>query len=666
MDDEEIEYEEFLERDHNEAFTSNADYDFGEMDETPLPFYLKQMFSNHEGESKTIVIDHGDKERGNWETQFECLLSCVGYAVGIGNLWRFPAKVYKGGGGSFLIIYFIFFFLFGGPMMMLEMSLGQFCSQGCSRAFEFCPALQGIGYTITILSFVILLEYTIAIARCVLYLGESFRVVLPWTVCTNSFNTPRCINSSKFTGNFSNSSYESSVDEFWYYFVTGEQRLNGSFMELTDPLGAPRLPTVICVFVVLCLGALTIMFGVKVSGKIMYVTVMFPYISILQFLFLGCSLPGAANGIKFYLYPDVSKFFDPSVYIMVLEQLMLSCGIGAGGLITMSSFNRFRDRIHRNVIIVMLTDFLTSIISGLAIFPVIGYISLQRGKDISDLFKDESNLFFLTYPEALSTISSPNMWSVLFMMMAITLGIDTIFVLLETIIMGISDLYTKLYTKNNKIRLTIFVCLTIFICGMILTTPGGFNLSLLLQNTIVPIVLIFTIIMESISVCCIYGIRNFREDIKMMTGENLGTFWIASIWVFIPICAIMLMLTAIADTDTIVRRGIPFPTWTKYFSWFIIVLIISPIYLGALYVLIKTKIRNPELGLRKYLKLCFKPPPNWGPKSKRYWIQSTFYSKKLIKYKDHPKLLSSLLKHEDISKLIMKNEQQTLKFKIQD
>ena len=96
-------------------------------------------------------------DRDNWGSKAEFLLACIGYCVGLGNLWRFPYLVYESGGGVFLIPYFIMLFLVGIPLLYMELSIGLITQRGPVHSIKaLCPFFKGIYthlkfYTISLL-----------------------------------------------------------------------------------------------------------------------------------------------------------------------------------------------------------------------------------------------------------------------------------------------------------------------------------------------------------------------------------------------------------------------------------------------------------------------------------------------------------------------------------
>ncbi len=128
-------------------------------------------------------------ERGNWDNQCDFFLSCLGYAVGLGNVWRFPYLCYKHGGGAFLVAYSCMLAFTGLPLFFLELAIGQYGGVGPNKLFgRIAPAFRGLGYGMLFVTFLVALYYNMIIAWTLFYTFAGMQNPLPWAYCGNSFN----------------------------------------------------------------------------------------------------------------------------------------------------------------------------------------------------------------------------------------------------------------------------------------------------------------------------------------------------------------------------------------------------------------------------------------------------------------------------------------------
>ncbi|KAI5109224.1 solute carrier family 6 (neurotransmitter transporter), member 13 isoform X1 [Silurus meridionalis] len=355
---------------------------------------LEVDLSSPESNSEKINTKAKTKKRGQWSSKAEFLLAVAGQIIGLGNVWRFPYLCYKNGGGVFLIPYFIFLFACGIPLFVLEVSLGQYTSQGsitCWRKSALCfKESMGVGYGNLLVLLYANIYYIIIMAWAFFYLFYSFSSELPWASCSNSWNTDTCFEFDK-KDNFSNSSIPenvtSPVNEFWERRVLN---LTGSVNEL----GSVRWELAVCLLLAWIICYFCVWKGVKSTGKVVYFTATFPYVMLLVLLVRGLTLPGASDGIKFYLYPDFTRLTDPQVWMDAGTQIFYSFALCMGCLVALGSYNKYNNNCYKDSIYLCLLNSGTSLVSGFAIFSVLGYMAYEQGSDISTVAESGANRLY--------------------------------------------------------------------------------------------------------------------------------------------------------------------------------------------------------------------------------------------------------------------------------
>ena len=182
--------------------------------------------------------------REEWNNKVEFVLSIIGYAVGLGNVWRFPYLAYKHGGGSFLIPYIIMLFGTGLPLFFMELALGQYAGQGPTKIFgRLAPAFKGLGFAMLLVAFLVSIYYNMIIAWSLFYLGNGFSSVLPWSNGTNA-------------------------TEFFNHVLLGLDKAHPDLEEF----GELRWQLVICLFSAWAIVGICLIKGVHSVGKAVYVT----------------------------------------------------------------------------------------------------------------------------------------------------------------------------------------------------------------------------------------------------------------------------------------------------------------------------------------------------------------------------------------------------------
>lgn len=562
-----------------------------------------------------------NSRRGNWGNQIEFVLTSVGYAVGLGNVWRFPYLCYRNGGGAFMFPYFIMLVFCGIPLFFLELSFGQFASLGCLGVWKISPMFKGVGYGMMVVSTYIGIYYNVVICIAFYYFFMSMTNLLPWTYCNNPWNTPDCVGvvtesgaiNSRINATLANvtagvvevlnkTKRTSPSEEYWKNYVLNISDDIGNFGEV-------RLPILGCLAVSWVVVFLCLIRGVKSSGKVVYFTATFPYV-VLTILFIrGITLDGAINGIKYYLTPQWDMILKAKVWGDAASQIFYSLGCAWGGLITMASYNKFHNNCYRDSIIISITNCATSVYAGFVIFSILGFMAHHLNVDVSEVADHGPGLAFVAYPEALTLLPISPLWSLLFFFMLILLGLGTQFCLLETLVTAIVDEIGTDWIIRNKTIITASVAAIGFLLGVPLTTRAGIYWLLLMDNYAASFSLVVISCIMCICVMYVYGHRNYFKDVEMMLGFPPPLFFKVC-WRFVsPVIISFILIFTVIQYKPITYNDYVYPGWSLAIGFF---MALSSVICIPIYALYKIA-RSEGATFMERLKSACRPDPNWGP-----------------------------------------------------
>ncbi|XP_038142316.1 sodium- and chloride-dependent GABA transporter 2-like isoform X3 [Cyprinodon tularosa] len=547
---------------------------------------------NAHGTEVKFRLDEGTEHptalRGQWSSKIEFLLAVAGQIIGLGNVWRFPYLCYKNGGGVFFIPYILFLFSCGIPLFLLETSIGQYTKQGSITCWKkICPLFEGMGYGCQVVVLYSSIYYIVILAWAFLYLFSSFNSELPWATCRNSWNTENCVEFDQKSDYFNMTIPEnatSPVREFWERRILN---ITGSIEEL----GSIRWELALCLLLSWIICYFCVWKGVKSTGKVVYFTATFPYLMLAVLLIRGITLPGASDGIKFYLYPDPSRLADPQVWMDAGTQIFYSFAICIGCLVALGSYNKYNNNCYKDCVYLCLLNSGTSFVAGFAIFSALGFMAYEQNTDISKVAESGPGLAFIAYPRAVAMMPFPQLWAVFFFIMIILLGLDSEFVGLEALTTAISDLYPSFFLIGHRRKLLLLgLCAVSFFIGLIMVTEGGLYIFQVFDYYACSgMTLLLFAILQSVGIGWVYGAERFYDNIEDMIGYRPFPLIMYCLKYVTPvICMGTFIFSLVKYTPLKFNNTIEYPWWGYALGWWFTLssTLIVPIWM--LYNLVKT------------------------------------------------------------------------------
>lgn len=401
-------------------------------------------------------------KKAQFTSKIGMIAATVGSAVGLGNIWRFPAEVQANGGAAFLAVYIVCVLILGVPVMLSEFALGRAGHSDAVGVFKRLGAAKSwwtVGFLSILASYLILCFYMVVAGWTFEYLWQSITGGLFEPVANETANSHFALKMEQFTA---------------------------------DPVN-PLINTY--VMIIINLGILIA--GVQ-KGIERLSNVMMPVLFVILLIFVGVSLslPNASQGLEFFLKPDFDKI-TTDVVISALGQAFFSLSLGMGILITYSSYFPKNTKLTRTAITVSMLDLLVALMMGLIIFPAVTSFGLT-GEGLRG-----TTLVFVTLPEVFQQMAASRIWAILFFLLLTIAALTSTISIAEVSVAFIHDRF-KVKRRNACLLVHIPLFVLSALCSLSLgplshIKLAGFNIFDFLDN------LATNIMLPAISILlCIY------------------------------------------------------------------------------------------------------------------------------------------------------------------
>jgi NSS family neurotransmitter:Na+ symporter len=444
--------------------------------------------------------------RAQWKSHLGFVLAAIGSAIGLGNIWRFPYLCYKNGGGAFLIPYAVALFTVGIPLMILEIGLGQKMRGSAPMSFaRINKHWEWLGWwAVNFVMFGIVLYYSVVIAWCLNYVFFAFN--LSWGADPNNF----------FFSQFLN-------------LTSGPRHLGDVRTQILFALAFVWVINWLIVF-------FGVQRGVERANKI-FMPVLFVLTSVL--VIWSINLPGAREGIKWYLRPNFSALTQPKVWIDAFSQIFFSLSIGFGIIIAYASYLPRKADIAKDAFTISFTNCLYSIFAGFAVFGTLGYMASTTGLPLNEVVKESIGLAFVAYPKAISLLPGlAQLFGVLFFVTLVVAGLSSSVSILEAFSCAVTDKFH--YPRRWVVT---FISIIGFLGGMVFATGAGLFWLDIVDHFLTHYGLVVVGILECILVGWIFKALKLREHINQISsGFLIGKWWDFSVKFLIPVLLSIILL----------------------------------------------------------------------------------------------------------------------------
>ena len=475
----------------------------------------------------TVVVT---PKRETWNTQTAFLISAIGSAIGLGNIWRFPGVAYESGGGAFIVPYIVALLLIGLPVLFLDYAIGHKYKGTPPLALRrLAPKGEWLGWFQVGVSFIIFTYYAVVIAWAAHYVIYS-------------------------------------VNEAWgedptTFFVT-------DFLQATEaesafslnPVAAVAIPLVLIWILALFIMARGIQDGIAAANKIFLPLLVILFIAmVVRALFL----PGAIDGLNAFFTPEWGALANPSVWLAAVAQIFYSLSVAFGIMMTYASYLKKNANLTGAGLVAGFANSSFEILAGIGVFAALGFMAFGQGVQISDLEGLSGvTLSFMTFPRIISMMPGGPLFGVLFFSSLLLAGFTSLVSLLQVVSGALQDKFGLSVGKATLIMGLPAMVISVIIFG----TKTGLNALDVVDAFINNLGVVGSAVMLTLFVAIRKKLPILRAYLNKVSSVRLPKAWDYVVGIVAPIALSVMLISAIVD---FIRQGYGgMPTWyIAIFGW---------------------------------------------------------------------------------------------------
>jgi len=365
------------------------------------------------------------QQREHLASRLGFILLSAGCAIGIGNVWKFPWMAGQYGGGAFVAIYLIFLLIMGVPVLTMEFAMGRAAQKSPLKMYKaLTPGKKWSwhGYICLLGNIILMMFYTVVAGWMLYYFVQSA--------------------AGTFTG-------------------MDTEAVNSVFSNMLASPGTMAL----YMGIVVVFGFAVISLGVQKGLERITKWMMLMLIVLMVVLAVNsCFLEGGAEGLKFYLIPDVNRMMEIGIgetIVGAMNQSFFTLSLGIGAMAIFGSYIDKDRALAGESVRVCLLDTLVALCSGLIIFPA----CYAYGVDVNS----GPPLIFMTLPNVFNHIAGGRFWGALFFLFMVFAALSTVLAVFENIVSMVSEL-----TGWSRKKTCLICCVAIFLLS--LPCVLGYNL----------------------------------------------------------------------------------------------------------------------------------------------------------------------------------------------